>query len=272
MKHGSTWNVLPSHVLPAALLLALLAGCSTGTTEAARPGPSSGATASPSPAAPASPPPSLPRTADDLPGLPTFQDPSTFTPFTGDAADEFGADAVMTAYRGATEFLLRTTFDDEAAVLDVPPVRLTDTVRRAMTPRAAALWDEAVADVRDLTGPAGSAQQSFENVFALASWGYLQAAAEHVPGAVPAEPRLRDIGFGGGTTGVVTDGGPLALDMRFPLKGQFLLVDPQGVRWRMEVRKDVALNLVPTGDGRWLIDGWKVDRVVEIPVRDDPAS
>jgi hypothetical protein len=256
---------LLSAIVTSLVLAFGLGACGSGESPDASPRVSPVESPTVSPEDTPSPAPSAgPSLAADLPGVPVPEAVEDFEPFTGPASDEFGADSVMDAYLGATQLLMRTTFDPEAVMADVPPERLTDALGLAMTPKARGLWNEKVQAVRAMT----ATEQQFEDVFSLVTWSVLHATDEHVPGVQPREPRVRDFGYGGGRTAVVTDGG-LALDMRFPVKGQVLTRSPAGQPYRTEVRKDVALTMTRDASGRWFIDGWKVDREVDKPVLDD---
>lgn len=266
---GSLWKLVlsvssASRVLPACLVLAVLAGCSTGGDTAARSGPSSGATASPSsPAAAPSPSPS--PTGLVAQGLPDVPAPNDLKPFTGPASDKWGADSVMAAYLFATDFVLDATFNPSLLALTEPRAIDMSAPEEGMTRECAARYR---ALTEKLDAQSGK-EQDYNNVLSLSTWG----ATGIAPGSTVANPAYRDAGYGGATTAIgKSPEGQDALVLRFPVKGQILLNHPKRGPLKSEIAKDMTMTLVQSGNPArpWLVATYLADFVIGEPVP-DPA-
>ena len=125
------------------LVAVVLAGCTNDD-----PQPEADATASSTPTS--SSETTTPSPAAALPCVPGVE------PFTGPAADRFGADAVMTAYCGVAELSLETAF---TSLLVPGPHRAKDfaLVRSSLSSPARRKWDAAVQETLATGGPKAEA-------------------------------------------------------------------------------------------------------------------
>lgn len=189
--------------------------------------------------------PSGPAQDEVLPCVPGVQ------PFTGEAADELGADRVMAAYCGIVEFIR----DDAFTSLVVPgPERSVGDyafVREHLSAPARRRWDEAVRQYLASADP-----RSFRTVNGLTLHdvpdvpdGYL------IP---PSGPYSYGTQIGPAQAALARDG---SLTLRLEVTTGVVLEeegDDSGRHSLLPVTRRVAYGLVPAsrGDG-WLIDDWR---------------
>lgn len=189
--------------------------------------------------------PSVAAEDEVLPCVPGVQ------PFTGEAADELGADRVMAAYCGIVEFLR----DDAFTSLVVPgPERSTRDyafVREHLSAPARRRWDEAVRQYLESADP-----QAFRTVNGLTLHdvpdvpdGYL------VP---PNGPYSYGTQTGPAEAALGRDG---SLTLRLEVTTGIVLEeegDDSGRHSLLPVTRRVAYDLVPASRGDdWLIDDWR---------------
>lgn len=246
----------------AAALAGLLTGCSG--SNAAPPSPAPTTTS----AVPSASPGTAPVNSPAPVVVPTPDPSGSFTPFTGPAADEFGADNVMAAYKFATSFMLKSTFDGTLITLAQPRQVDFTAVEAGLTPAARALFRELTAKLESTT--VNLTPEENAALVSLASYG----AATAFPGYTMRSPSYRNAGFGAARAEVFKAAGrPDSLVLRFPVTGTFLLADAAGKPVIVDYKKDMVLTLVQTGDPAqpWLVDGWRGTRTVDGP-KPDPSS
>ena len=209
----------------------------------------------------ASAPGSLP-VGDPKPVVVPVPDPSgSFAPFTGEAADQFGADNVMTAYKFATKFMLQSTFDGTLITLTQPRQVDFSTVEQGLTPGAKTSFRALTALLESKTENLTPQQAS--DLVALTTWG-----VNTFPGYTLRNPGYRNVGFGAAHAEVAKlPGRQDELILRFPVTGTFLLTDSAGKLAVVDYKKDMDLSLAESGDPAhpWLIDGWRGTRTSDGP-------
>ena len=189
--------------------------------------------------------------------------------FTGPAAAEFGADDVMAAYRFATAYLVRTTFDPGLLALASPRLPDLAFVEDGLTPAGAADFHRLAVEL-DAPGVPIPPQDGADLV-GLATYG---VGGGTFPGYTVRTPGLRDVGYGLAQSQPFTGrNGVRSLALYFPVHGTFLLTGPDGSPAAATYSKDMALTLAPTGDPTrpWLVDGWRAVRTVDGP-KPDPST
>lgn len=249
-----------SAAIAAAALMLTLAGCgsdspkrtnepiagpsgkSAATTTAPLPDP----TAAPLPTATA--PPEVPNT-DNQTGSQDRQKTldkvfGEQAPFTGPAADKFGADNVMTAYKYLVTFTLDYGFTE---TLMRPkdkyqPIEFS-FIKPFMAAKAQADWDASVN-----AALAGDAAQ-ITNVNVMTLWNV------NVPGYTLTKTRpVRNQKWSPANT--LVDGNRLVV--RFKVSAD-IVFDKGGKEYVSTVTKDMTFWVIPNGDPEvpWLIDGWQ---------------
>lgn len=262
---------LPARFAVGALALVALAACagtgSRGTPTAAAP--RSGATLRGAPA-PATTPSDAPAPSAAPAGTPAVVVPAPDatappTPFTGPAADRFGADDVMVAYRFATAYMLRSTFDGTLISLRQPRQSDFAAVEAGLTPAALGSFRRLSATLESTTE--NLTPQQTADLVALTTYGVTAS----FPGHTLRAPSYRNAGFGAAAADVFrADGRQDALVLRFPVTGTYLMNDAAGKPVALDYKKDMDLSLLQTGDPAqpWLIDGWRGTRTLDGPKPD----
>jgi|GEM_PF-3970796 len=253
-----------SIVIAAALALSV-AACAGGDT---KPGAvPTKATGSVSAAPTITPAPTPSRRADSV--MPSDDNPLGIDwvkqakhPFTGDAADKFGADNVMDAYRHAVTFSLQEGYSNLMAKgYDARPVEFS-FVKPYLTTAAQKAWDEDVKAA--LTRDADAVGQ----VSLLTTWN--AAGGQNVytfrDGQV-----LFSVGrtFSTATTSLQTVDAKQYLVIRFTVSRNLrFMKDGKPVLFPLE--KDITYRMTPNGlkDIPWLIDSWTIESTPGLPTPD----
>ena len=252
----------PRTTAPTVALLVVLAltGCSAADSSA-----STSRTTAPTATASTPTPPPTSSSSTRAPAVVPTADPSgSLAPFTGEAADHFGADNVMAAYKFSTKFMLQSTFDGTLISLTQPRQVDFSTVEQGLTPGAKTSFRALTALLESKTENLTPQQAS--DLVALTTWG-----VNTFPGYTLRNPGYRNIGFGAARAEVSkAPGRQDELVLRFPVTGTFLLTDSAGKPAVVDYKKDVDLSLAESRNPAqpWLIDGWRGTRSVDGPKPD----
>lgn len=248
-------------VIAAALTLSV-AACSGDTKPGALPAKS---TASASPSSPSiDKGDQVTPTADNPLGLDWAE--QSKSPFTGPAADKFGAANVMTAYRHAVTFSLQEGYGDLMAKgYDARPVEFSG-VKPYLTTATQKLWDAYV------VAALAKDKDAARNVSSLTNWD-LEAGQD--------EYRFRDgqqlltLGstFSEATTSVETIGTKEYLVIRFTVSRN-IRVMKEGKAVLFPLEKDITYRMTPNGrkDIPWLIDAWTITSTPGLLPTPDPLG
>jgi len=180
---------------------------------------------------------------DPLPCVPGAE------PFTGPAADQFGAERVMAAYCMLAEQVERQERTSLTRLVPAQQVKDVVALRRLLTPHAAAGW-AGLARARAAGDPRATVR-----INGLT----LHDVREAPPGYVGADdgPYVFGTQVGAATAAVVPDGS--ALELTFTMRTGVVLEergDASGRHSLLPVTRGATYVLVPDGDG-WLIDDWE---------------
>lgn len=218
----------------AALLLLLGCGCSPA-----------GDGAGSSPDGPASPSGSPAAVEEPLPCVPGAE------PFTGPAAEELGAEEVMSAYCWLVGLAEAQQGTSLARPVPAQHPRDLAALREALTPRAAAGWARLV---RARTAGTGAAARRLD--------GLTIHDVRRLPDGYatePGGPYLYGTRFLPGTADLARGGE--ALEVTFTLETGLVLLergDDSGRHSLLPVTRTASYVVVPDGDG-WLVDDWQAE-------------
>jgi len=258
----------------AASLALSVAACAGGDT---KPGavPAKGtASVSPTPTvkptpSPTSMPGSVTPTADNPLGI-DWAKQSTH-PFTGEAADTFGAANVMTAYRHAVTFSLQEGYTDLMAKgYEVRPIELS-FVKPYLTTAAQEEWDASVKTA--LANPKNAAgNQAYRDVSTLTSW-YLMYGQKVYSFRAGHEPYTLDRSFSSAQGSVEGSADDPSLVLHFTVSRN-LRVMKGGKAVLLPFNKDITYWMVPNGlkETPWLIDTWKIKSTVGVDFPDPTGA
>lgn len=188
--------------------------------------------------------------------------PTATVVFTGEAAAEFGADKVQAAYRVATGFALRTTFNGGTVVIDKPRRLDVSYADDYLTPAGNKRLDTAVAS---------AAAGDNIKLFTLTTYKFSNLPKYGLTARFPYTAQTR---AGLATTSVYkADGQADRLDIRFQVSGYLLFDKNDKTRQRILVTKDVRYFMVPVetgGKAGWLVDDWFATVNASLP-QPDPS-
>ena len=254
-------------IVIAAALTFSVAGCGgTDTKPGALPTTPSKATASVSPTPTVKPTPAAIGSGDSV--KPTHEDPlsldwSKQAPFTGPAADKFGAANVMAAYRHAVTFSLQEGYSDLMAKgYDVRPVEFS-FVRPYLTTGAQTQWDI------DVKAALAKDENAAGSVYVLTTW--------HAEGGDRDVYKFRDgqklltqgSSFSEATSSLQTIAAKDYLVLNFTVSRNIRFMK-DGKAVLLPLEKDITYRMTPNGlnDIPWLIDAWNITPTPGLPTPD----
>lgn len=187
-------------------------------------------------------------TADNLLGI----DWAGQAPFTGPAADKFGAVNVMAAYREAVTFSLQEGYSDLMTKgYDARPVEFS-FVKPFLTPAAQTAWDGYVKAALAKDRKAGG------SITSLTLWN---STAGQTTYKFRPNQELFTLGleFSPATTSIKTVDAHEFLTLHFTVS-RSLRVMKDGKAVLLPMKKDITYQMTPNGqkDMPWLIDSWNV--------------
>jgi hypothetical protein len=251
-----------SIVIAAALTLSVAACGGNDTKPGALP---TKGIASASPTATIKPTPSATRnsvtpTADNPLGIDWVK--QSKQPFTGAAADKFGAANVMAAYRHAVTFSLREGYSNLMAKgYDARPVEFS-FIKPYLTTALQNQWD------KDVKAALAKDEDAVGNVYAVTTWNTAegQDVYKFRKGQV-----LFTLGrtFSPATASVQTIGAKDYLDIQFTVSRNIRFMKA-GKAVLLPLEKDITYRMTPNGlkDMPWLIDAWTIVPKVGDPTPD----
>jgi len=243
---SEAWTRARRKVAATMLITALVGGCGGAATDHSANIP---AHSTPVATAPANPAPQ--RDAS-----PTEEQFATQGRFTGPAADQFGSDNVMAAYRSTVNYTLKNSYNENLATKKVNELTPEDLafVRDQMTPTARASFD------RDLAN-AGNSIDSAANVQSLVFYD-LQASDTRLRTDGPGV--FVDKNFTPAEVGVDTSTGSPRLSMTYTVTANARYTDvATGQNMKAPLGKTITYWLTPNTDAAtaqekpFLIDGWR---------------
>ena len=181
-------------------------------------------------------------------------------PFTGEAADTFGAENVMAAYCEMGNFSLSQGFTNLMETKATRGAVEFSFVKPWMTPKAQKVWDAAVAKTIK-----GDDEQAPVTIMKMTGFNFENDGFEFAKDL----PRVGRKSVTAATTAVDKREGGQRLAMRMVVKADLLYKkagDPK--TYTVAFAKDTTYWLVPNGDAQkpWLIDGWEASFDSKAPV------